>query len=93
MEIAFFRLAQEALTNVRNHAQARRMRIELRRWEQEVRLEARDFGRGFDPTARPLESGPGKRVGFAGMWERASTLGGGLSRSTAVASQVPRWWR
>jgi signal transduction histidine kinase len=93
-EIALFRVAQEALTNVRKHAQTQRVRIELRRWEQEVRLEVRDYGRGFDPTAQPLESGPGERVGLAGMQERVSALGGRLeihSRAgagTSVAATV-----
>jgi PAS domain S-box-containing protein len=96
VEIALFRVAQEALTNVRKHARARRVRIELRRWQQEeVRLEIRDYGRGFDPTAEPLESGPGERVGLAGMRERVGTLGGGLEihshagAGTSVVATVP----
>ena len=44
-EIALFHVAQEALTNVRKHAQTRRVRIELRRQEDEVRLEVQDYGR------------------------------------------------
>jgi PAS domain S-box-containing protein len=93
-EIALYRVVQEALTNMRKHAQTRRVRIELRRWEQEVRLEVRDYGRGFDPTAQPLESGPGERVGLVGMQERVSALGGTLeihSRAgvgTSVAATV-----
>jgi signal transduction histidine kinase len=95
VEIALFRIAQEALTNVRKHARTRRVRIELRRWEQEVRLEVRDRGRGFDPTAQPLESGPGERVGLVGMRERVGALGGGLEidslvgAGTAVVATVP----
>ena len=95
VEIALFRVAQEALTNVRKHARTRRVRIELRRWDQEVRLEVRDHGRGFDPTAQPLESGPGERVGLAGMRERVGALGGGLEidslvgAGTAVVATVP----
>jgi PAS domain S-box-containing protein len=77
-ETAFFRVAQEALTNVRKHAQTQRVRIELRRREDEVRLEVQDYGRGFDPTAASVESGPGARVGLAGMRERVSMLGGRL---------------
>ena len=77
-ETALFRVAQEALTNVRKHAQAQRVRIELRRREDEVRLEVQDYGRGFDPTAASLRSGPGERVGLAGMQERINMLGGRL---------------
>jgi PAS domain S-box-containing protein len=86
VEIALFRVAQEALTNVRRHARASWVSIELRRWEQEVRLEVRDQGRGFDSTAQPLESGPGERVGLAGMRERVSMLGGGLEISSRVGA-------
>jgi PAS domain S-box-containing protein len=86
VEIALFRVAQEALTNVRKHARTSWVRIELRRWEQEVRLEIRDQGRGFDPTAQPLESGPGERVGFVGMRERVGMLGGELEIDSRVGA-------
>jgi PAS domain S-box-containing protein len=77
-EIALFRVAQEALTNVRKHAQTQQLRIELLRRDDEVRLEVQDYGRGFDPTTTSVESGPGARVGLAGMRERISMLGGRL---------------
>jgi signal transduction histidine kinase len=77
-EITLFRVAQEALNNVRKHAQTRQVRIELRRDEDEVLLEVLDYGRGFDPTAASVESGPGARVGLAGMRERINMLGGSL---------------
>jgi signal transduction histidine kinase len=78
VEIALFRVAQEALNNMRKHAQTQQVRIDLRHREDEVRLEVRDYGRGFDPTAASVESGPGERVGLAGMRERVSMLGGTL---------------
>jgi signal transduction histidine kinase len=77
-EIALFRVAQEALTNVRKHAQTRNVRIELYRQGEGVRLEVQDYGRGFEPDAASIESGPGERVGLAGMQERISMLGGKL---------------
>ena len=90
MEITLFRVAQEALTNIRKHAGTQWVRIELRRRDGEVYLEVRDSGRGFDPAAlETLEGGPGERVGFAGMRERVSMLGGELeilSRPDAGAS-------
>ena len=95
VEIAFYRIAQEALTNMRKHARARRVRIELLREVEEVRLVVSDDGRGFDPAAPPLESGPGERVGLAGMRERIGALGGTLrvdSRpggGTSVVANVP----
>jgi PAS domain S-box-containing protein len=77
-EIALFRVAQEALTNARKHAETRRLYIELRRRGDEVRLEVRDYGRGFNPSAMSAGSGPGERVGLAGMRERINMLDGKL---------------
>jgi signal transduction histidine kinase len=66
------------LTNARKHAETRRLYIELRRRGDEVRLEVRDYGRGFNPSAMSAGSGPGERVGLAGMRERINMLDGKL---------------
>jgi PAS domain S-box-containing protein len=77
MEITLFRVAQEALTNVRKHAATQRVSIELTRRNGEICLAVQDFGSGFDPAAlETLGGGPGERVGFAGMRERVNMLGG-----------------
>jgi len=96
MEITLFRVAQEALTNMRKHAGTQRVSIELLRRDGEVYLEVRDFGRGFDPAMLEiLGGGPGERVGFAGMRERVSMLGGELEiqsrpgAGTSVAATIP----
>lgn len=95
VEIAIYRVAQEALTNVRKHAHAERVRVALRRWEEGIRLEIQDYGQGFEPDAKATGSGPGERVGLAGMNERISMLGGRLeinSRAgagTVVVATVP----
>jgi signal transduction histidine kinase len=96
MEIALFRVAQEALTNIRKHAGTKWLKIELRRRDEEVYLEVRDFGRGFDPAAlETLGGSPGERVGLAGMRERVGMLGGELEiqsrpeAGTFVAAIIP----
>jgi signal transduction histidine kinase len=96
MEIAIFRVAQEALTNVRKHAGTKWLKIELQRRDTVVYLEVRDFGRGFDPAAlQTLGGRPGERVGFAGMRERVGMLGGELEiqsrpeAGTFVAAIIP----
>jgi len=95
VEIGLFRIAQEALTNARKHAQAERISVELRRRGGEVRLEVRDYGRGFDPAAVSVGSGPSERVGLAGMRERVVMLGGELEiqsepgTGTSVYATVP----
>ena len=60
-----------------------------------VHLEIRDYGRGFDPNVDPKASGPGERVGLAGMRERVALLGGELEvkstpgKGTSVVAHVP----
>jgi signal transduction histidine kinase len=94
-ENALFRVVQEALTNIQQHGQTRKMRIELRRREDEVYLEIRDYGRGFDLEATSPSSELGKTVGIARMREWALLLSGQLEihtkpgRGTSVLAKVP----
>jgi PAS domain S-box-containing protein len=94
-ENALFRVVQEALTNIQEHAQTRKMRIELRRREGEVYLEVRDYGLGFDLDATSAGSGLGTTVGIARMREWAVLLGGTLKihtklgAGTSVVAKVP----
>jgi PAS domain S-box-containing protein len=69
-----YRIAQEALTNVRKHAQARRVEILLEHREGGVFVRVRDDGRGF---AAPVDSdsGPG-HLGLSAMRERAEMADG-----------------
>jgi signal transduction histidine kinase len=76
LETALFRVAQEALTNVRKHAQITRVRVGLERAGREVRLMVEDEGRGFTPEALMRGTGAGERVGLPGMRERVAMLGG-----------------
>ena len=76
IEITLFRLVQEATTNLRKHADTRWVGIELARRGDNVYLEVRDQGKGFEPSEVQTEGGPGERVGLASMKERVSILGG-----------------
>jgi len=70
---ALYRVAQEALTNVRKHArEARRVNMQLFAMADQVALEITDDGPGFDTGT--LEGAPG--FGVRGMLERARGLGG-----------------
>jgi len=71
--VTVFRVLQEALTNARKHAGARRIRVVLRCRRQELILLVEDDGRGFDP----VEPRPGQ-YGLLGMRERAQLVGGRL---------------
>ncbi|WP_327086158.1 histidine kinase [Nonomuraea sp. NBC_01738] len=68
VEVAAYRIAQEALTNARRHAGAAAIRIRLERGES-LLLTVTDDGAGLPPGARP-------GVGLLSMRERAAELGG-----------------
>ena len=76
VETTLFRVAQEALTNVRKHARASVVHVVLDRPGTGVRLQVTDDGRGFVPEESPKTNGPGERVGLSGMRERLALLGG-----------------
>jgi signal transduction histidine kinase len=79
LETTLFRVAQEALANVRKHAQSTRVAVTLERRAETVRLEVRDWGRGFRPALARSHSGPSERVGLAGIQERIALLRGRCS--------------
>jgi PAS domain S-box-containing protein len=76
IETTLFSLAQEALTNVRKHAQTMRVRLALERRDSKIRLEVQDWGCGFEPSTLLREFKPGEHVGIRGMQERVELVGG-----------------
>jgi len=76
VETSFFRIVQEALTNVARHAQATQVKVRLKHEDYWVTLTIRDNGRGFDPDNLDMSNSPGLGLGLRGMQERAETLGG-----------------
>jgi signal transduction histidine kinase len=78
MELALFRIYQEALTNVIRHAQAGRVRVSLATPNGSFQGEIADDGHGFDvAAARGNGAGP-RGLGLAGMRERVTQFGGRL---------------
>jgi signal transduction histidine kinase len=73
-----YRIATEALGNAFHHAQARRIEVELRYDERQLRLRVRDDGKGIDPTFLGKEGRAG-HFGLQGMRERANGMGGKLT--------------
>jgi signal transduction histidine kinase len=71
---AIFRIFQESLTNVARHANASRVEARLEREANQLILEIRDNGRGFDLE----EAKAGRSLGLVGMQERALLLNGEL---------------
>ena len=95
IETTLYRIAQEALANVRKHARTTRAHTTLARRGKKVRLEVRDEGRGFDPVSASEDGGPGERVGLSSMRERVALLGGELKitsrpgAGTSLVAEVP----
>jgi signal transduction histidine kinase len=78
-QTAVYRLFQEALNNVRKHAQATQVEIDLLRGERELRLVIRDNGVGFDvAAARRRSPSTLGGLGLVGMQERVRSVGGDL---------------
>jgi two-component system CheB/CheR fusion protein len=71
-EVAFYRIAQEALTNIAKHAHASRIDVMLESRDHSVVLVVEDDGIGFD-TGDSAVTGQG--VGLLGMRERAGLIG------------------
>jgi signal transduction histidine kinase len=80
IEIAVFRIFQEALANAARHADTPRVDVDLRRDGSWLVLDVRDHGRGFI-----VNSGPRRGLGLSSMQERARLLGG-----TCVIESAPR---
>ena len=95
VEITLYRVTQEALNNVQKHAQTTAACVKLTQWGRKVRLEVRDEGRGFDPSAVSGEQGPVERMGLSSMRERVALLGGELEirskpgAGTSLVAEVP----
>ncbi len=92
---ALLRVAQEALANVRKHADAHRVQLTLSYLGDATLLDVRDDGTGFDPAA-PARNRSGGGFGLAGMRERLAAHGGTLTietapgQGTSVAAALPR---
>jgi PAS domain S-box-containing protein len=99
VETAYFRVAQEALTNVVRHAQARTVAVEMRTQNGNVHLFVRDDGVGFDVAALREQAVLGASLGLLSMEERATLADGGLEcksvpgQGTEIHAWFPFKWR
>jgi two-component system sensor histidine kinase DegS len=91
VEIGLYRIMQEALNNIAQHAAASAARVQLDFAAEAVTLTVVDDGRGFDTQAVR----DNQRLGLVGMAERASRVGGKLrvdshpGGGTTVTIRVP----
>jgi PAS domain S-box-containing protein len=91
IEIALYRMAQEALTNASKHAKPKAVSIVFRRNPGDVRLVVEDDGKGFDASETPSAG----HLGLVGMSERAHLVGGSITvesspgHGTTICVKVP----
>jgi signal transduction histidine kinase len=91
-KIVLFRVVQEALSNVRKHSHADKVRVALRSTRTFVGLTVADDGCGFDPRHLAAD-----RLGLAGISERVRLLGGVVEIETSpgggttVRATLPQW--
>ncbi|WP_167140460.1 sensor histidine kinase [Diaminobutyricimonas sp. TR449] len=76
VDLAAYRIVQEALTNVRRHAAATRVDVLVRHTAEAIEVEVRDDGRGF--------TGQREGHGLIGMRERVALYGGTLTTENAA---------
>jgi signal transduction histidine kinase len=92
IELALFRVLQEALTNVHRHSGATSASVLIRQDAEQVVLDIKDDGRGI-PTELLglfLTTGSGMGVGLAGIRERARELGGKLTLESSDSGTLVR---
>lgn len=91
IQLAAYRTAQEALTNIAKHAHCSQVGIDLTDSKGVLTLEISDNGRGFAPA----RVGKPKAFGLKGLHERAKSVGGWLDissadgRGTSIILSVP----
>jgi signal transduction histidine kinase len=89
--VLVYRIVQEALVNVRKHASARHVRLDIRTERGGVMVGVHDDGRGFDPGSS-VAAAPG-HIGAASMSERADLAGGWCQVTSApgTGTSVELW--
>jgi signal transduction histidine kinase len=94
VKIVFYRVAQEALTNVARHARANQVDMSIQKVGGIVCMKITDNGKGFPPESL-RDGNKNKRLGLLGMKERLEIIGGkfviesALGKGTTVTAQVP----
>lgn len=96
MEIAIYRILQEALSNVRKHARATEVSVLARFTPRQIRLSVRDNGRGFDVPDDITDFANSGNFGIMGLQERTQLFGGSVriksspNQGTIIEMIIPR---
>jgi signal transduction histidine kinase len=96
IELALFRILQEALTNIHRHASSATAEVRIYSRASQVTLEVEDHGTGIpQPLLDDLRRSTGRGVGLAGMRERVSEFQGRLEvkshrgQGTLLRAEIP----
>jgi len=95
VELALFRIVQEALNNVRRHAHASNVIIGVEFLDSQVKVDVHDDGQGFELPGSPGDFAYAGKFGLLGIEERAQLLHGdfrvqsGKGEGTTVSVEVP----
>ena len=95
VELALFRIVQETLNNVRRHAQASNVAIDVEFVDSRVKVAVRDDGQGFELLGSPGDFAYAGKFGLLGVEERVQLLHGHLQvqsskgKGTTVSVDVP----
>ncbi len=95
VEIAVFRIAQEAITNIIKHAEAQNVIIGVEFKDSALGIEVEDDGKGFDVSAVSRRADKAQGLGLVGMEERVTLIGGKLNiesqpgSGTHITVEVP----
>lgn len=95
VELALFRIVQEALNNVRRHANASYVEIKVEFRDGWLRVDVRDDGEGFELLGSPGDFASAGKFGLLGIEERVQLLHGhfrvqsGKGEGTTVSVDVP----
>ena len=95
VQILLFRIAQEAMNNIRRHAKASKAVVKLESGHDSIKMTISDNGKGLEIPGQVNELAKSGRFGIVGMSERARLLGGDLiikskpGKGTKVFTQIP----
>ncbi len=95
VQLLLFRIAQEALSNIRRHAEASTATVKLELGDDNIRMTVSDDGKGFEVPQRIEDLASVGRLGIMGMYERARLLRGTLEikselgKGTQAVAEVP----
>jgi len=84
VELALYRIVQEALSNVTRHARATRTSVNISFKPEEVLLEVVDNGKGFEVPRSPAEFAPSGHYGLLGLFERAELIDADLRIESTI---------